>query len=335
MKKLILFICILAGAQLSAQNSVQELLNAGVGDAETFMSSYFKPGAAGALYAVNSGWYNSAKAKKFLGFEISVIGNVSFVGDDNKNFMLDVNDYSNIRLASGQNQVEVATIYGVNQPDVNVLIDYVMPNGNTETMEIQLPQGAINQTLDALPAAFLQGSIGLFKGFELKARFIPKIEYDKVSTGLYGAAIQYEFTSLLPADKLFPVAVSGLIGYTNFDASYDLDQGSIQAADPNINTSLSSFNFSAIASTNLPIINFYGGVNYMTGNAKTNLDGTYTFTEGALQGETIQDPLHIENSVDGVSATLGFNLKVAFVGLNASYSFQEYDAVSVGLNFGL
>ncbi|MDQ7916049.1 hypothetical protein RBU60_00530 [Mesonia sp. MT50] len=335
MKKLILIICILAGAQLSAQNSIQELLNAGVDDAQTFMSSYFKPGAAGALYAANSGWYNSAKAKKFLGFEISIVGNMSFVGDDQKSFILDVDDYNNIRLPSGQNQIEVATVFGVNHPDATVLINYIMPNGSTETVEIELPQGAINQTLDAVPAAFLQGSVGLFKGFEVKARFAPKVKYDEVSAGLYGAALQYEITSLLPADKLFPVAVSALIGYTHFDASYDLDHTSIQAADPNINTSMSSFNFSAIASTNLPIINFYGGLNYMTGNAKTNLDGEYTFTEGALQGQTIKDPLRIENSVDGVSATLGFKLKLAFIGLNASYSFQEYDAVSVGLNFGL
>ncbi|MDT0295465.1 DUF6588 family protein [Mesonia ostreae] len=335
MKKLILIICILGGAQLSAQNSIQELLNAGVDDAQTFMSSYFEPGAAGALYAVNAGWYNSAKAKNFLGFEISVIGNASLVDDDKKSFLLDVNDYSNIRLASGQYQVEVATIYGVNQPDVIVLVDYMMPNGSTQTLEIELPQGAINQTLDAVPAAFLQGSIGLFKGFEFKARFVPKIEYDEVSTNLYGAGIQYEFTSLLPADKLFPVAVSGLIGYTHFAADYDLDQTPIQAESPNISTKLSSFNFSVIASTNLPIINFYGGVNYMTGNAKTNLNGKYTFTEGVLQGETIQDPLRVKNDVDGVSATLGFNLKLAFVGLNASYSFQQYNAVSVGLNFGL
>ncbi len=335
MKKLILIILILAGSQLSAQNSIQELLTSGVEDTETFMTSYFKPGARGALYAVNAGWYNSAKAKKFLGFEISVIGNAAFVDDDKKNFLLKTDDYNNIRFSSGQNEMQVATVFGINEPDVNVLIDYTAPDGTMGTAEIMLPQGALNQSLDAIPAAFLQGSIGLFKGFEVKARFAPKIEYDKVTTNLYGAGIQYEFTSLAPADKVFPVAISGLIGYTHFDATYDLDQSVIQGSGANVNTSLNTFNFSGIVSTNLPVINFYGGLNYMTGNAKSNLDGTFILLEGELEGQTVKNPIGIENSIDGFSATLGFNLKVGFAGLNASYSFQEFDAVSVGLNFGI
>lgn len=327
--------CILAGSQLSAQNSIQELLTAGVEDTERFMTSYFKPGARGALYAVNAGWYNSAKAKKFLGFEISVIGNAAFVDDDKKSFLLKTSDYNNIRFSSGQNEMQVATVFGINEPEINVLIDYTTPDGSVGTAKIMLPQGAVNQSLNAVPAAFVQGSIGLFKGFEFKARFAPEIEYDDVTTNLYGAGIQYEFTSLAPADKVLPVAISGLIGYTHFDAKYDLDQMLVQGNGANVNTSLNTLNFSGIVSTNLPVINFYGGLNYMTGNAKSNLDGTFILLEGELEGQTVKNPIGIENSIDGFSATLGFNLKVGFAGLSASYSFQEFDAVSVGLNFGI
>ena len=75
-------------------------------------------------------------------------------------------------------------------------------------MNLELPDGLAGSSLSILPSGYIQASVGLFKGFELKGRYLPTLSYDEAEVGLYGVGFQYEVTKLLPADKLWPVAVS-------------------------------------------------------------------------------------------------------------------------------
>src|SRR5690606_21182897 len=111
-----------------------------------------------------------------------------------------------------------------------------------------------------IPTAFLQLSVGLIKGLEVKARFLPKINTDDVALGLYGVGLQYDFSKLLPADKILPVALSAVVGYTQLNATYDFTNSNIvDGSDQKIDVDMNVLTFQAIASTKLPIINFYGG----------------------------------------------------------------------------
>ncbi|SHJ12225.1 hypothetical protein SAMN04488508_105400, partial [Aquimarina spongiae] len=49
------------------------------------------------MFSMNHGWFNDAKAKKKFGFEISIVANAAFVGDDNKSFVLDTSQYENLQ----------------------------------------------------------------------------------------------------------------------------------------------------------------------------------------------------------------------------------------------
>ncbi|WP_425290163.1 DUF6588 family protein, partial [Aquimarina spongiae] len=57
----------------------------------------FEAASDGLMFSMNHGWFNDAKAKKKFGFEISIVANAAFVGDDNKSFVLDTSQYENLQ----------------------------------------------------------------------------------------------------------------------------------------------------------------------------------------------------------------------------------------------
>jgi hypothetical protein len=333
MKKILFALAFLGVCSLQAQDGIQDILRAGVSDATKFSKNYITPVSEAAIYNLANGWYNSGKAKKTLHFEISLVANAAFVGDDKQSFNLNTNDYEFISFPDGSIAKDVATVFGENDPEQMVIVQYETDNG-TETTQITLPQGLGNSNINFLPTAYLQASVGIVKGFEVKARFLPEVDFDGAKSKFYGGAIQHEFTSWLKNDELFPVAISGLIGYTRLEGSYELDQDAIQGLNQRIMTEMNSWLFTAVASTKLPVINFYAGLGYVSGSAKSGLEGSYTIDEGPLAGETLVNPYTVTNDVSGLNATLGFKLKLGFFRLNAAYSFQEYQNVNVGINFG-
>ena len=174
----------------------------------------------------------------------------------------------------------------------------------------------------------------MIKGTELKARFLPKIKTDEVSIGLYGIGIQHEFTKHLPADKILPVAISGVIGYTHINGTYDFtDTNIIAGSDQSIDAKINTWVFQAVVSTKLPIINFYGSLGYMTGKSETAILGTYTVQSGPFQN-TYVDPFTLTKDASGVTANIGTKLKLGFFRLHADYTIAEFNNLSLGLSFG-
>lgn len=328
----VLFFCI---NQITAQNNIEKLLISGVNDAKTFAKSYITPGAESLMYSMNSGWYSTAKVHKPLGFDVSVVASGHFVNNSDQSFDLNVADYENIRFEDGSQSKQVATVFGENSPGVFV-IARVEENGLNQDIEILLPNGVSSNSVDVLPAAFLQAELGLTKSTEIKVRYFPKTNIEDVETEMIGVAVQHEFTAWLPLRRLLPVSISGLAAYTNLDSQFDFSgdvalRGENQRLELNADTWL----FEVIASTKLPIINFYGGLGYVTGDSDLDLKGTYIIESTIFtQERVLTDPFTVNNDISGLRATIGAKLKLGFFGLNADYTFQEYETVSIGIHFG-
>ncbi|WP_445736791.1 DUF6588 family protein [Mariniflexile sp.] len=337
MKKISLLVLLcLATISLKAQNDLDALLAAGVEDAQRFANDYLAPGTNGLMYSMNSNWFNTAEAKPLGGFEISIIANAASVKSENKSFLMNTADYQNVKFEneSGNSAKMVATVLGDNDPAIFVDIEYKDPLGITRTTTIELPTGIGSENINLLPTAFIQGAIGLSKGIELKARFVPKIKTDDVDISMYGAGLQFEMTKWLPADKVLPVAISGLVAYTHLDGSYDLSSAStLEGENQRLENGTNTWLFQLIASTKLPVINFYGGIGYIKGESKSDLLGTYRGTSGIFY-EEVTDPFSVSSEVSSVRGTLGTKLKLGFFRLNAEYHVSEFNAFSVGLNFG-
>ncbi|SDB67122.1 hypothetical protein SAMN03097699_3335 [Flavobacteriaceae bacterium MAR_2010_188] len=318
----------------SAQENLDDLLAAGIQDAKTFTTDYIAPAEEGVSFGINNGWFNNAKLGKKFGFELSLIGNISFIKDDKKDFELNINDYNNVRFEDNSDSKMVATALGHNDPPQTVIVTYDDPLFGNQEVELVLPTGIGSQNVNLIPTAFLQASFSIFEGTQLKARYFPRIDTEDTKLGLYGLGIQQEFTSWLPVDNVFPVAISGVAAYTHLDGSYDFtDTSVIKGANQRVETDVNTFLLEMVVGTKLPIINFYGGLGYITGKTKTSLLGTYIVTNGILFSEEIEDPFTINGDVSGIRATLGTNLKLGFFGINADYTMAEFDSASLGINF--
>lgn len=336
MKKiaLLLMLCI-ATISTQAQNDLDALLAAGVEDAERFANDYLAPGTNGLMHSMNANWFNSGESKPLGGFEISIIANAASVKDDGKSFLMNTDLYNNVRFKQGASSQNVATVLGHNDPEIIVEITYDDPIFGSQTEEITLPTGLAEANVNLVPSAFIQAGIGLFKGTEIKARYVPKIDTDDVTLNMYGVGLQHEFTKWLPADKLLPVAISGLVAYTHLDATYNLTNSSgIQGENQRLENATDTWLFQLIASTKLPVINFYGGIGYIKGTSESDMLGTYRVSNGILTSEDIVDPFSVSSEVASVRGTIGTKLKLGFFRLNAEYHLSEFDAFSVGINFG-
>ena len=318
--------------QAMAQSDINDILAAGLNDAETFTTDYLSPASEGIMYSISNGWYNTADAKPLAGFEISIIGNMaSFKNkEDKKAFDLNTADYENLKFVDGSNSKLVSTALG----DIEGVRVFVEDENGLFREEFDLPSGLASEGVNFVPSAFIQASVGIIKGTELKARFLPKIKTDDFGMSMYGFGIQHEFTKHLPADKVLPIAISGVIGFTHLDASYDFTNSSIVAGqDQRLEIDANTWVFQAVVSTRLPIINFYGGLGYLSGKSTTDVLGTYTVQSGPIQ-ETYIDPFSIDKGASGVTANLGAKLKLGFFRIHADYVIAEFNTVSFGVNFG-
>lgn len=318
----------------SKAQDIDALLAAGIDDAQRFANDYLAPGTNGLMYSMNANWFNTADAKPLGGFEISIIANAASVKNENKSFLMNTDLYNNVQFVTGPNSQYVSTALGENDPDIVVEVTYEDPIFGNQTEQITMPSGIGSENINLLPTAFIQGAIGLSKGIELKARFVPKIDTDEIDFSMYGAGLQVEFTKWLPADKILPVAVSGLVAYTHLDGKYDLtDSSGLDGQNQRLENVTNTWLFQLVASTKLPVINFYGGIGYINGTSESDLLGNYTISSG-LASKTITDPFSISSEVSGVRGTIGTKLKLGFFRLNAEYHLAEFNAFSVGLNFG-
>ncbi len=320
------------GYQAMAQSNINEILAAGLNDAEKFTTDYLSPASEGIMYSISSGWYNTADAKPLAGFEISVIGNMSNFKNkaDKKSFILDTSDYENLQLTGGGTTQTVSTALG----DIEGVGVFIEGAGGALRTDFELPTGLASENINFVPSGFIQASVGIIKGTELKARFLPKIDTEDFGMSMYGFGIQHEFTKHLPADKILPIAISAVIGYTHLDASYDFTNSNIIAGEnQKLEMVLNTWVFQAVVSTKLPIINFYGGVGYLTGKSSTDVLGTYIVQSGPFQQQYV-DPFSIDKDASGVTANIGAKLKLGFFRLHADYTLAEFNTLSVGINFG-
>jgi hypothetical protein len=336
MKKIILLMLLfISTISLKAQNDLDALLAAGVEDAQRFANDYLAPGTNGLMHSMNANWFNTAEAKPLGGFEIALIVNAASVKKDNKSFLMNAELYKNVQFTQGPSSQTVASVLGHNDPEITVEITYDDPIFGNQTQEITLPTGLAEANINLLPTAFIQGSLGLSRGLEVKVRFVPKIKTDDVDLSMYGAGLQAEFTKWLPADKLLPIAISGLVAYTHLDANYNLTNSSgIEGENQSLENGTDTWLFQLIASTKLPVINFYGGIGYIKGTSESDLLGTYRVSNGFLTSTDIVDPFSVSSEVSSVRGTIGTKLKLGFFRLNAEYHLSEFNAFSVGVNFG-
>ncbi|MGD0757168.1 MAG: DUF6588 family protein [Bacteroidales bacterium] len=324
-------------------------LRSGPVDGAKYLQAYITPFANAFGAGLNGDWYNTAKPHKLFGFDITTGISVGIVPSSAETF-----DVSKIGLSSSLTGTGLAsTVAG---PDKSGPSMTYSANGVT-LLTFKTPPGTAWRYV---PVPTAQVGIGLPLGTELKVRFIPKINIKDGNVSLWGVGLVHSIMQYIPGNKLLPFDVSLFAGYTrlqgnvpldlqpdpglsNYTSPYDI---ATSFNDQDLKVSVQALNVSAIASLNLPVITFYGGIGYcktktaidLTGNFPTPVlvtptNGDAPFVQynnsGVKKGSDFPN-MDIEN-FSGLRANVGFRIKMSVITIHADYTRAQYNVLTAGL----
>jgi hypothetical protein len=323
-----------------AQEGFENILLADPNDASKLLQGYFNPAVKGFIYGMNNGWYHTAKVHKTLGFDISLIGNLSMASSEDKAF--DISGLNSITSTATtaptfagndtETPMTVTRTITVNGTSRQVSANFNMLGG----LQKKLPLGGFTT-----PA--IQANVGLPFDTELMVRYLPETTFKDSNINMIGIGIKKEITSWFgPIDKL-PLHVSLMAAYSTLDVNYtlkDINTSVFQMSNAGAELQVKAYTVQAIASLNFPFISAYGGIGYSSGTSTFKMKGTYkgTYQTGLAAPnheitETLTPPSNMEFDASGMKTTLGARVSLLFFKIFADYTFQEYNTVSAGIAF--
>lgn len=346
---LIVILCLFSLQSFSQFEDV-DFLRTAPADGVKYMEAYISPWANAFGAGLNGGWYNTAKPHKLGGFDITLNASVGIVPTSAQTF-----DASKIGLSSSITGAGISsTVAGPGK--AGPLMSY-SSNGVT-LASFSAPQGA---DWRYIPVPTAQIGVGLPFGTELKVRFVPKINISDGNVSLWGVGLVHSILQYLPGYKLLPFDVSLFGGYTKLSANvplslqpgtpsnYSTYKSATSFKDQNLNVAVGALNISAIASFNLPVITFYGGLGYcktstamkFEGNFPTPTLNTDVLTsphseyadKGVITGDKFPS-MNIKN-FSGLRANVGFRIKLAVITIHADYTRAQYNVLTAGLGVSI
>lgn len=345
MKNLTLVLLLFLTTTITKAQEFESILIA-ADDASLLMQNYVNPVMKGLMYDMNSGWYTTAKTHKKFGFDITINANMAFVPTSDEMFAFVPSDYSYLSLPNGES--ELPTVMSPN--DAETMVDVMIDNGDGtfNVGSFEMPGGITEDLpINAVPAPMIQIGLGLPLNTDIKLRLIPNLNFDdNVETSLFGLGLQHDLMQYLgPLEKL-PLSVSVLAAFTNMNVTYNIDDedsgDNIMITNGEGEFKMNTWTLQALVSLDFKIVTLYGGFGYNNGSATTKIKGTYTVDYDVEDGggnvigsasETITNPINLDFEANGMRATLGARLNIAFFKIFADYTFQEYNTASAGIAF--
>lgn len=333
-KNIIILLIALAPFAGKAQIDFGTFLEAGKADAEKLMEGYLEPVFLGLGYGINSGWYNTAKPHKLLGFDITPTFTLANVPDKGQFFTIRDDDYMNLRVVEnldGEIIRQSPTLLGPNLPNEELpFLEYT--SGDGSTIRLTAPTGlGMDEVLpfNAMPSAMVQVGIGLVKGTELKLRIIPKQEQDDFSFEMFGIGVMHDLKQWVPGFKQLPIDVSGFVGWNRMTAQLFLDPEG--ATDQIAQFTTGGFTMQGLVSKKIAFITLFGGIGIANTRTTFDLLGTYD-TESA---GTFNDPISFDYTSTGPRMNVGFRMKLLILTIHADYAIQKYSTLTAGVGISI
>ena len=330
---------------ISAQKNMTQLLAAGREDASQLIDGYISPFLNTFGNNLNNGWYNTADPLKLGRFCFTLGATASFVPSDEKSFEITPADYHFISTAGNQT-VSTPTVFGGSAGEtVNVVYNTTAGNFSTP---LNLPKG-LGIGLSPLPLAQL--NVGLVKGTEMMARFLPKLDLSGKKIGYFGVGLKHSIKQWIPVVKKAPFDLSFIAAYTK--ASIELTNGPFLSPELGVTDNIhanysaqeikfgsSAWNANVIISKKFTVLSVFGG--FRLSHSKTDLDLTGNFpitiydNTGVKTINNLVDPI----SLDGTKTQFGINggvrIKFGIIAICAEGTFAPggYSSATAGLAIG-
>ncbi|WP_017259180.1 DUF6588 family protein [Pedobacter arcticus] len=336
---------------LHAQD-VSELIKSGPEDATKLAQAYFSPAFKGFGFGMNSGWYNSAKAKNLGKFDLKIQFSGALVPTKDRSITLSsLGLSSNVKYDAG---ATTPTLFG--KDETGALVKLYDDDGN-KLSEFNMPNGL---GFSVVPSPQIELTVGLIKNTDVTLRYTPKIKNEDFgSVQVLGFGVKHEITKYLfpgKTAKIIPFDLAVAFGYNHLKYDYNVkvadqlnDQNPGTDLKQRVAVNLSGYTFDAIFSKKFAVFTPFISVGYNTAKTELGILGTYNFKSGynnvpgtttpdltSPKYENITDPVKInQKDIDGMRANLGFSLHLAFFRLYGAYSIGEYQAVTAGIGFGI
>jgi len=342
LKLITLSVCLLLAGNSYAQ--FEKFLKGGADDANLLLNNYMSPVLKGMGYGFNNGWYNTAKPHKSLGFDITFAFNLAVVPDADKSFTFNPADYNITNVQSGP--TALPTVTGDNSTSVleNIInnqdLDPNLPPGTTVLGTYNAPDG-IGDDLSsyglkkvAIPAPIIQAGIGIYKGTEIKIRWMPSINTSDVRFKYFGVGGLHSISQWLPVFKDIPVDISAFMGFTKISAAFAINSGNIAGANQEATFDVNTLTYQLLVSAHVAVLTGYVGLGMDNFKSTFKMLGTYDVYPGQPLIPSITDPINLEQKGDGgFRTTMGARLKLAIITFHVDYTFREYNTLSFGLGF--
>lgn len=334
-------------------DDIATFLQGSTTDAELLMQAYLEPYADGMGSGLSTGWVNTAKPHKLLGFDLTVSGTGIFVPDEMLTFDAGALGMTTLEPTSAAGMAPTAAGDG---DGITLQTIEQNPLNGEPLFTMNSPDGTGMGTL-LVPSVKL--GIGLIKGTEVMVKYFPTVSISDAELGLWGVGVMHSLKQYIPFVKRVPmVHLSVMAGYTQFNASSavsftpeNLGNNVVDATstvsfdDQQVDLAMSSFTANLMASVNAPVISAYAGLGVVSTNAELALLGYYptSITVNTANGnlevgdaQTTEDPINLEfgtDATDGMvpKATLGARIKMAVITLHAEYTYSTYSMVNAGL----
>jgi len=347
MKKLIVSLILIVSIQLVKAQELETILLA-ADDASLITQNYLNPAMEGLMYSMNGGWATTAKVHKKFGFDLTIGINASLVPDEAQSFAFVPGDYSFLTLPNGESELQTV----MSENDAETTVDISIPNGDGtfKVASFDMP-GGITEDLpvNAVPAPTVQVGFGLPFKTDIKARFVPNINFDdNVEASLIGVGLQHDLTQYLGAFEKLPFSLSILGAFTNMSVTYAINDESstddVAVSNGEVEFIMNTWTVQALASLDFKIITFYGSVGYNNGKTTAKMKGDYTLTydvedsngnQIGTVNETISNPINLDFEANGMRATIGTRLNLSIFKIFADYTIQNYNTATVGIAFSV
>ena len=319
-----------------AQSGFEAILLADKADSQKLMQAYFAPGIEGFINAMNSGWYHTAKVHKTLGFDVTIGVSGAFIPSERELFTI-----SALNLVSVSSSSTTAPTFAGSSEGTTMTVNRTI-NGQVVSTDFKSPGGIIEDLPgNVVPAPSVQIAVGLPWDLETMVRISPEINFDDGgSINMFGIGFKKEITDWFGPIGKTPLHISLLAAYSSMDVQYgigDVSTSNLEIKNGLASFKLTSFTAQAIASLNLPFINFYGGIGYNNGSASYSSQGTYTGVYSTTTApiisisETLDVPSNLDFNSSGLAATIGTRLSLGFFKIFGSYTLQEYNTLNLGM----
>ncbi len=342
---ILLVMCVFT--KFSTAQDIETILLA-ADDANLLAENYINPVMNGLMYSMNSGWATTAKVHKKFGFDLTVGVNASFEPDKDQVFAFVPSDYSFVALPNGERELNTV----MSENDTETTIDVTIPNGDGtfKIASFDMPGGITGDLpANAVPAPTVQVGFGLPFKTDIKARFVPKLNFsDNVEANLIGFGLQHDITQYLGVIENLPLSISVLGAFTTMKVVYDISDeeisDNVSVSNGELDFEMNTWTIQALASLDFKIITFYGSVGYNNGKSSTKMNGNYALTYDLEDGsgnqigtvdEFISDPINLEFETSSMRATLGTRLNLSIFKIFADYTFQKYNTATVGIAFSV